>query len=276
MPPSVSGLYTPDADYRTYTNSVFINKTILVPTYREEYDTTALKIYRKALPGYKVVGINAEGMISASGALHCITKEVASNSQLLISHQPLETSTNTGSRTVNAFIKHKTGIQGATLYYRTDTTQPYATAPMTASANNQFSAAIPGYPLGTTVYYYIGATATNGKTMNRPMPGPAGAWRYDVSNPLSVPSCVAVAEMQDLFPNPGKGIVCVPVNAMVRSAMKMEVIDAKGSVMKAQPEKEIAVGETLHFFNASEWPSGIYFVRMTVGTNVSFQKFVRE
>ncbi|MGB3081198.1 MAG: agmatine deiminase family protein, partial [Saprospiraceae bacterium] len=59
MPPDANNRY-PDhgGNYRTYTNAVFLNKTLLVPTYEEKYDTTALRIYRENLPGYNVVGIN--------------------------------------------------------------------------------------------------------------------------------------------------------------------------------------------------------------------------
>ncbi len=43
MPNSTSGLY-PDngGSYRTYTNAVFVNNTIIFPTYREQFDSTAL------------------------------------------------------------------------------------------------------------------------------------------------------------------------------------------------------------------------------------------
>ncbi|MBK6894546.1 MAG: agmatine deiminase family protein [Flavobacteriales bacterium] len=50
MPPSTSGGYAPSASYRTYANNVFINKTVLVPTYRTEYDTTGLRVLRESLP----------------------------------------------------------------------------------------------------------------------------------------------------------------------------------------------------------------------------------
>ena len=60
-PPSTSGAYPGsqannqiDGYYRTYTNSVFVNKTVLVPFYREEYDTIAQRIYEEALPGYNI------------------------------------------------------------------------------------------------------------------------------------------------------------------------------------------------------------------------------
>ena len=74
-PPSTSGNYPADGGYyRTYTNSVFINKKILVPFYREEFDTIAQRIYEEILPGYEVVGIDCDdsndNIIAASGAIH--------------------------------------------------------------------------------------------------------------------------------------------------------------------------------------------------------------
>ena len=54
-------------DYAAYTNSVFVNNTILMPTYYEEYDTTPSTT--KALPGYNVVDIDCNQIISASGAI---------------------------------------------------------------------------------------------------------------------------------------------------------------------------------------------------------------
>ncbi|HNP98616.1 MAG TPA: agmatine deiminase family protein, partial [Bacteroidia bacterium] len=51
MPPDANGLY-PNAggDYRTYANAVFVNKTVILPTYAQQYDTTALRIWREAMP----------------------------------------------------------------------------------------------------------------------------------------------------------------------------------------------------------------------------------
>ena len=77
-------------DYMTYTNSVFVNNTILLPTYYEEYDTTAIAIYEEALPGYNVIGIDCNQIISMSGAIHCIAHGVGVEDPLLISHQPLD------------------------------------------------------------------------------------------------------------------------------------------------------------------------------------------
>ncbi len=91
MPPDASGHY-PDqgGDYRTYTNSVIINKTVIIPTYDYQYDTTAFRIYREAMPGYNIVGINSNTIIPALGAIHCITKEVGVFNPVWISHPKID------------------------------------------------------------------------------------------------------------------------------------------------------------------------------------------
>jgi len=90
MPPNTSGQYPPTANYYTYTNSVFVNKTVIVPIYGLPQDTTAMRIYRENLPGYRIVGINCSSMISALGAIHCITKEIGVNEPVFISHAKLQ------------------------------------------------------------------------------------------------------------------------------------------------------------------------------------------
>ena len=38
----------------------FLSTTVLVPFYRQEYDTIAQRIYEEALPGYNIVGIDVD------------------------------------------------------------------------------------------------------------------------------------------------------------------------------------------------------------------------
>ena len=71
-------------DYRTYANAVIVNKTILVPTYEEQFDTVGLKIWEEAMPGYKIQGIDCNGIIDLNGAIHCITKEVGVSEPCLL------------------------------------------------------------------------------------------------------------------------------------------------------------------------------------------------
>jgi len=62
--------------YRSYTNSLIVNDTVLVPVYRadREYEAEALAAYREAFgSGYEIVTIDAEDPIQMGGAVHCTT-----------------------------------------------------------------------------------------------------------------------------------------------------------------------------------------------------------
>ncbi|MEL6132261.1 MAG: agmatine deiminase family protein, partial [Bacteroidota bacterium] len=85
MPPD-NGYYPPavSASYRTYTNAVILNQLVLVPLFEEKYDTTALRIYRDAMPGYDIVGIDCRDVIESGGALHCITNTIGVKDPLRI------------------------------------------------------------------------------------------------------------------------------------------------------------------------------------------------
>ncbi|MBP7240238.1 MAG: agmatine deiminase family protein [Saprospiraceae bacterium] len=197
MPPDQNGRY-PDngGNYRTYTNAVFVNKTLLVPTYQEKYDTTALRIYRENLPGYNVVGINCNNIIGQLGALHCITKLVGASEPLLISHSRLRDVEDTiAYYPVSAYIRHRDGIKEANLFYRSSTDSSYSETPMMLvdSAANIWASIIPSYPAGTEVQYYIAADANDGKHQVRPIVAPEGYFSFKVlGDPANQPPTVKI------------------------------------------------------------------------------------
>lgn len=184
MPPDGQGRY-PDnnGDYRTYTNSIFVNGAILVPTYEERYDTTALRIYREALPGYNVVGIDCNDIIPAFGAIHCITKLIGVNDPLWIAHARLRDTDDTeNDYPVRALIKHRSGIAEATLYYRIAPETAYTAVPMAPEGGPEsiWTAAIPAQQNDVEVQYYIHATANSGKEQARPLVAPEGYFRFRI------------------------------------------------------------------------------------------------
>ncbi len=187
MPPDASGQYPPNGDYRTYTNSIFVNKTVIVPTYQLQYDTTALRIYREALPGYNVVGINCNQTITALGAIHCIMKEVGSMNPLFISHAKMpDTVHATGPYQIKAYFNNTSGIASAKVFWTTDTTQAYAPLQMSPVSGDTMAAYIPWHPNGTKVFYYVWAQANNGKSLSKPITAPAGYYKFIVDDPVPV------------------------------------------------------------------------------------------
>ncbi len=70
MPPHGDGIW------RTYTNVIYANGTLLVPVYPgvdEAGRQGALQTFARLLPGWRIVGIDARTICELGGALHCIS-----------------------------------------------------------------------------------------------------------------------------------------------------------------------------------------------------------
>ena len=275
MIPSPNGLNWPgqpfgDAFYRTYANGVFVNKTFIVPIYREEYDTIGLQILQNAMPGYNVVGIDVDNsspaqsnMISANGALHCITKDVATADPLWIAHQNHPDSDDVfNPYQINAMIRHKSGIANATLYYKTTIAGSYSSVPMVYNAalgEYNWSAQIPAQVTGTTVYYYIHAEANSGKTQVRPMPAPEGYFHFNVFGSASIES-IDQLTFTKIFPNPSSGLTCIATDFEHPFQGRMYLVNAMGQEVATIYEGLFVGGDRKYFIDVENYPAGMYMI----------------
>lgn len=55
----------------TYTNFIFINGALIVPTYNDKNDKIVLERLQKALPNLNVIGVNSLVFVRQNGSLHC-------------------------------------------------------------------------------------------------------------------------------------------------------------------------------------------------------------
>lgn len=177
MPASSSGSYAPYTSYRTYTNSLILNGLVLVPTYGLFPDGQALAIYADAMPGYNIVGINSEPVIGASGAIHCISREIAANDPILFSHPSPDTLPSwQGPYELKAFIHSYSGITEASIHWTTDPLQGFVAEEMVLE-NDTFRFSIPRQECNTEIFYYFSATNENAKTSTKPLVAPEGHFR---------------------------------------------------------------------------------------------------
>ena len=280
QPPDDNNRYpNQNGDYRTYTNAIFVNKTVLLPIYEEQFDTTALRIWRESLPGYRIVGIDCNDIIAAGGAIHCITHSVGVNDPLWISHQALNDTYDTeNDYQVTARIQHRTGIANAKLYWTTDTTQAYNETELLVSdeANHLYTGFIPAQPGDTEVFYFVGAQAESGKSQVRPIVAPEGTWSFMVLDSGVVTSqgtkvLNSLFKLQ-AFPNPTSGLVCVPVSSDLPIDINLEVLDMTGRVVETLFQGRIQSGERRFYIHTELWESGIYLIRATTTSGSVVQK----
>lgn len=280
-PPSTSGLYPDNGGYyRTFSNNVIVNKTIIVPTYRTEVDTTALRILQEAMPGYNIVGIDVdnqqENLIASSGAIHCITHTIGVEDPLLISHQSLEdTYDDVNPYQVSALVKHRTGISGATLYYKTSLAGTYASTPMTYEGNDNWETNIPAQPVGTHIYYYVEGNATSGKTQVRPMSAPSGYWEFEVLGPQNIQNDeFSGLSLNDIYPNPANSITVIPVSNLKAQNVSIKLFDLLGNLIEVIHEGNLSQGEKNFFIDASQYSTGAFFITLDNGSTKLTQKLM--
>lgn len=276
MPPH-NGNYPPTGNYRTYTNSVFVNKTVIVPTYETQYDTTALRIYREALPGYKVYGINCNAIIPSLGAIHCITKEIGVSEPVFISHSAIRDNNNTSSPyQVKAYIKSKTGISSARVFWRTDTTQAYNQVNMSVAADT-FTANIPSQSLGTKVYYYISATSVSNRTVTKPLTAPNGYIKFNVDNTTGITGNTGTIygfQLAQNYPNPFNPETEINFTLPENNFVTLKVYDVSGRLVKELVNDFRSAGNYSVNFNASGIPSGVYFYKLESGSFTDVKKMI--
>jgi agmatine deiminase len=274
MPDSPSGLYPNNGgSYRTYTNAVFVNKTIIFPTYREEFDTTAYRIWGEVCPGYNLVGIDCDdqgsNIISLSGAIHCITHTVGVQDPLLISHQPLNDTYDTENPyQALAYINHRDGIASAELMWRIQGTQNWSLLEMSNSDGNNWIAGIPAQSAGTVIEYYIHAEAATGKNQVRPMPAPDAFWTFIVLGDVASTREMNAPTFSKVYPNPANAITCIEVSAKHPQFAQLMLTDLTGRKVMDVSSGMMHAGLNKYFLDASALAQGVY--QLVISTEHGF------
>jgi len=267
MPDSPSGLWpddNPAGYYRTYTNGVFVNKTFIYPSYREEYDTTAARIYEELLPGYELVPIdcddNGSAIIALAGAIHCITHSVGVNDPLLIVHNSLaDTEDDVNPYEVMATVEHRSGIASSTLHWRQEGQADFNEVEMTAGEGVEWVADIPAQEVGSIIEYYVSAVAENGKTQTRPIVAPEGYWSFEVLGGITSVKTEDLIELSNVYPNPATDLVSIPINSSRQLDVRVYLTDVTGKTVKEVHSGSLVGDRRLSVF-VNDLAPGVYAV----------------
>jgi len=279
MPPDALGRYpNTGGDYRTYTNSIIINKTVIIPTYEYQYDTTAFRIYREAMPGYNIVGINSNSIIPSLGAIHCIVKEVGAFDPVFISHPKMEPVVAApDSIRIQAALKTNSSIADAFVFWTADTTMGFDLLPMETASEDTFIAYIPQQINGTEIFYFISATSNNGKTITKPLPAPAGYYRFIVENNVTLAGNVIQPEeiyLSQNYPNPFNPTTTIKYQLPELSYVALKVYDVLGSEIVTLVNGKKPKGNYEVEYSATGLPSGIYMYQLQAGEKSLTKKMI--
>ena len=60
----------------SYANFYIANTIVLVPTYAQASDATALQVLEQCFPGRRVIGVDSREFIWGFGSIHCSTQQI--------------------------------------------------------------------------------------------------------------------------------------------------------------------------------------------------------
>ncbi len=212
-------VYTPGSPQETpYTNSLILNKKVLVPLTGSPWDNDALTAYQNAMPGYEIKGIYYSGWVDTD-ALHCRTKGIADINQLYIWHVPTLGNIDFDySYPVSAKLYNYSGqpvYQDSVFVIYQINRSAYDTVLMTALSGDstQYTGDITGAEPGDTVNYYLFAADASGHHANHPFIG---------------------------LPDPHRFVV------------KQQALHFNPDTVWFQTEEQVAMGIPLHIINTSD------------------------
>lgn len=174
-----------------YTNSLILNKKVFVPLDADtesKYNEAALQVYRDAMPGYTIIGVeynyNDEFLLENdwawdgwhnTDALHCRTHEIMDFNMLFVDHRNVlfgeQTYQESYPITAKFIAYSGNNITSTQLHYSIND-GAYQTVEMTATGNaDEYTANITGHNNGDVIKYYVTGEDASGKTCVQPQFG---------------------------------------------------------------------------------------------------------
>ncbi len=181
VPYNVIRVYCP---YGTaYTNSLILNDKVLVPIFNNYYDSTALQVYRDAMPGYEVLGFT--GTWYDNDAIHCRTMGVPDMQILFVDHDPLQDRNYTlDDYPVYVHIEACSGRglipDSLKIYYKVNDGLWNFTPLNSTPEPDSFIGSIPSQSSGSIISYYIKAADSSGRVETHPFIGAPWAHTFEI------------------------------------------------------------------------------------------------
>lgn len=267
-PPKADGTWatTQDDEMRTYTNSLIINNTVIMPTYGlTEYDEQARAIYSEALPGYKIISVDARALTILGGAIHCVTKEIPAEHLIRIVHRKV-----TGRQEyspemyIYSNCESNDALQGMWLYYKVNDQEQYNKVPVYMACPQNIGI-IEGLKPGDKVLYYLEGVSVNG-TATYPAGAPAAGFTFWFDTLTDIDQNEAISSKLSIFPQPNDGSFTI-INGNCEFGFQLQISDGSGRIVYIGQHQS---GDRLTL----NLPPGFYLLKAQSGDKVSTGRMI--
>jgi 1,4-alpha-glucan branching enzyme len=142
---------------------------------------------------------------------------------------------------------------------------------------------VPGFQHAGAWYDYFSGNEINVSDVNASMNFQPGEYHLYFDQPMEGPdtTSINVDELMNVFnldvfayPNPATHQITVGFNQHSSQLARIELLDITGSVVEVFEEKNYGTGRQIRTFDLQDYPSGMYFIRITNGEQQRTQSLV--
>lgn len=258
-----------------YTNSLILNNKVLVPmgTY-STFNEKALNLYREAMPGYEVIGIENKNYWNGwlnTDALHCRTRGVMDFDMLYVDHRNVlfgEQEWQDSIAVVSKIIAYSGAElkQDSLLVYYSINGGEYQTVKMNPTGNaDEYVAYIKGYKKGSKVDYYVFAADESGRNRQQPVFGEMDPHSFMIAGEDNIEE--NNIEGIVVYPNPVNDMLFVEIESNVMEISVYDVFGRQQSTDNSQQTLGIDV---------SNLNSGVYILKVMTESGEFLSRFVKK
>ena len=106
------------------------------------------------------------------------------------------------------------------------------------------------------------------------MPAPAGYWKFDVLAPTAIGEEGPAEQMLNAFPNPSKGITCIPLILSASEKITASLTDVNGRTVANIYDGFLNKGEQKLFVNTENVAAGVYLISVNGSQSNHHQKLI--
>ena len=100
------------------------------------------------------------------------------------------------------------------------------------------------------------------------MPAPTGFWSFSVLGEINNVREISSALINRVYPNPASAITCIEINAQHAQDVTIRLIDIAGREVQTIHKGNLKNGESLFFFNAEQYDSGVYQIAVETAAGI--------